>query len=244
VEASQRAPLRGPTFIRLLARLTDAGIHHPSQSLSDRLSHWIDWPHAVALSSALDSKPAAASIDEQGLDGVGRDECARVRSSLTTAIVGDQAFSTSWRRESKQTTGEEPGDEAPDYAFFRQRYLAMQQAMETNVGHLRGRLREMLGLRTADMTRLAAVDAVMERVLGRRERTLLSTAPVLLGAHFERLRQSALESPTAAPGPWLETFRKDMRSVLLAELDVRMHPAEGLLAALHTRPGKHVQKSA
>ena len=31
---------------------------------------------------------------------------------------------------------------------------------------------------------------------------------------------------------WLETFRKDMRSVLLAELDVRLQPVEGLLATL------------
>ena len=31
---------------------------------------------------------------------------------------------------------------------------------------------------------------------------------------------------------WLTTFRKDMRSVLLAELDIRLQPIEGLLAAL------------
>ncbi|WP_287814619.1 DUF3348 family protein, partial [Achromobacter sp.] len=42
----------------------------------------------------------------------------------------------------------------------------------------------------------------------------------------------ALPAPT--PGAWLETFRKDMRSVLLAELDVRLQPVEGLLATLRT----------
>ncbi|KAE8755722.1 DUF3348 family protein, partial [Paraburkholderia madseniana] len=36
------------------------------------------------------------------------------------------------------------------------------------------------------------------------------------------------------PGTWLNTFRKDMQSVLLAELDVRLQPVEGLLAALRT----------
>jgi len=34
------------------------------------------------------------------------------------------------------------------------------------------------------------------------------------------------------PGPWLETFREDMRTVLLAELDLRLQPIEGLLCAL------------
>lgn len=39
----------------------------------------------------------------------------------------------------------------------------------------------------------------------------------------------------AVPDGWLDVFRKDMQSVLLAELDVRFHPIEGLLAALRTR---------
>jgi hypothetical protein len=34
------------------------------------------------------------------------------------------------------------------------------------------------------------------------------------------------------PGAWLDAFRKDMRSVLLAELDIRFQPVEGLLSAL------------
>jgi len=38
-----------------------------------------------------------------------------------------------------------------------------------------------------------------------------------------------------APNAWLDVFRKDMQSVLLAELDVRLQPVEGLLAALRTR---------
>ncbi|HUH88167.1 MAG TPA: DUF3348 family protein [Pusillimonas sp.] len=33
-------------------------------------------------------------------------------------------------------------------------------------------------------------------------------------------------------GPWLDTFREDMRAVLLAELDLRLEPIEGLLCAL------------
>jgi hypothetical protein len=42
-------------------------------------------------------------------------------------------------------------------------------------------------------------------------------------------------APAVTPGTWLDAFRKDMQSVLLAELDVRLQPVEGLLAALRTR---------
>ena len=94
------------------------------------------------------------------------------------------------------------------------------------------------------MGRLAVLDAVMERALGERERSLLANLPVLLAGHFERLRDAAQPLPDdgdgaqaapGAPGPWLDVFRKDMQSVLLAELDIRLQPVEGLLAALRTR---------
>ena len=96
------------------------------------------------------------------------------------------------------------------------------------------------------MGRLAVLDAVMERALGERERSLLANLPVLLAGHFERLRDGAEPLPDdgdgegaqavpGAPGPWLDVFRKDMQSVLLAELDIRLQPVEGLLAALRTR---------
>lgn len=92
------------------------------------------------------------------------------------------------------------------------------------------------------MARLATVDTVMERVLGAREQSLLETVPSLLEVHFGRLRQAeetrlanaqAAGEPTMVkPGTWLSVFRKDMQSVLLAELDIRFQPIEGLLAAL------------
>ena len=94
----------------------------------------------------------------------------------------------------------------------------------------------------AEMARLASVDAAMEVALSPREHALLAAAPRLLGAHFEQLRQAAENAAEGAAGAelpagetsaaWLDVFRKDMQSVLLAELDVRFQPVEGLLAAL------------
>jgi hypothetical protein len=101
----------------------------------------------------------------------------------------------------------------------------------------------------------------MERALDARERSVLGALPALLEAHFKRLRDAAraeaeTEATTpaevTAPAPtdaqtrpeaaqavaapranaWLDLFREDMRAVLLAELDVRFQPVEGLLAAL------------
>jgi hypothetical protein len=233
VQAPQRTALSGPALIRLLARLTDVEFTESGQSLSDRLSHWLHWTDAIALSTALAGSPLPAAKGAQASDSAEERECAAARSALANAIAGDSVFGApkKWPGAAQvhiETTA--------DYPVFRQGYLTLQQSMETGIGNLRGRLRARLGARTPAMKRLAEVDAVMERALSPRERTLLGTVPVLLGRHFERLRRAELDTLTddQTPGAWLESFRKDAQSVLLAELDLRFQPVEGLLAALRT----------
>ncbi|OOG56763.1 DUF3348 domain-containing protein [Rhodanobacter sp. C03] len=245
LQAPQRTNVRGPTFIRLLARLTDVDVPPSRQSLSDRLGQWLDWTHAVALSTTLDGKPSEVGFDVPTFGSAEENEYIRVRTSLASVITGDRAFATASQRGAEHTLVEEGGaNEVVDYSLFRQRYLAIQRSMQAAAGNLRGRLRDMLAQRTADMARLAAVDAAMERALSPREQALLAHVPALLGDYFERLRQAeqtaladaqVSEGALAiAPGAWLDVFRKDVQSVLLAELDVRFHPVEGLLAALRT----------
>jgi len=71
-------------------------------------------------------------------------------------------------------------------------------------------------------------------VLSPREHALLGAVPALLETHFERLRTAAGALATDPSAAWLDGFRRDMQGVLIAELDVRFQPVEGLLAALRT----------
>ncbi|MFM0252657.1 DUF3348 domain-containing protein [Paraburkholderia sediminicola] len=262
LQAPQRTALSGPALIRLLARLADVDAPESRQSLSDRLSQWLGWTDAIALSSALSGNPPAVTAAARSFGSAEESEYVRARSSLAKTVTGDSVFAADRRRGSAHGSAHASSQNAPvepaaDYAVFRQRYLSIQQSMEMAIGNLRGRLRGMLATRTPAMARLAMVDAVMERALGERERTLLASVPGLLAGHFERLRaaeQATLAAAEAAeaaddagsdaasnaasntaaltPGAWLNVFRKDMQSVLLAELDVRLQPVEGLLAAL------------
>ncbi|GLU31230.1 DUF3348 domain-containing protein [Trinickia caryophylli] len=251
--ASRPSALRGPTLIRLLARLADADVPEPEQSISQRLSEWLDWTDAIALSTALSAPaamPAGGAQAAPPAGGADTGECLRLRQQLTRVIVEDSAFA-GLRQRSGGARAAHPAaigepDAAADFAFFRQRYLSMQQAMETGVSHLRGRLRRMLAAGEPRMARLAWVDAAMEQALGAREQMLLAGLPALLARYFERLRQgeqqalaqaaadACAETVPVAAGTWLDVFRKDMQSLLLAELDLRLQPVEGLLAALRT----------
>lgn len=222
VQAHQRTSVRGPTFIRLLSRLTDVDIERSGASLPDRLSQWLDWTHALALSTALDGRPEPVAGDVPEV-GAGEDaECARVRASLAQSVTGAREL---------VATGM-PADKMPDYAPFRQRYITLQRSMQSHTGHLRGRVRDILAGTSVAMGRLAEVDAVLEAALSPREQSLMGTVPALLGRHFDRLRGAGAHDAT---GAWLDGFRRDMQGVLLAELDVRFQPVEALLAALRTR---------
>jgi hypothetical protein len=262
LQAPQRTAPSGPALIRLLAQLADADVPESRQSLSDRLSQWLGWTDAIALSAALNGNPPAVAAGARAFGSAEEDACARVRDALEQAIAGKSGSASAAARRRAPThvpLRTAPAEEVTDFAVFRQRYLTIQQSMETEIGNLRGRLRGMLAARTPAMARLAVVDAVMERALSERERSLLASVPVLLAGHFERLRAAgqarlaeaeahadaeagaqgtasgdATRAKPAAPGAWLETFRKDMQSVLLAELEVRFQPVEGLLAALRT----------
>jgi len=138
-------------------------------------------------------------------------------------------------------------DVALEETFFRQRCLALQQSMETRITHLRAHLRQALAAGSVDGARLAAVDAVLEHALSRKERALLASVPDILGRYFSRLHANAHDgadgmpddatpehhNPQRAPRTWVDVFRDTMRGVMLAELALRFEPIDGLTAALH-----------
>ncbi len=234
-KVSTRAPVLGPAFIRLLARFGDADLPRTPPVLTERLAQWFDWNRALALSQALDGSLAATVVDADA-DAVAAEdaECARVRHALLQAIDAEIAPA--------------PGsaDAEAEFKPYRQHCVTAQRAMQAATGLLRGRLRDLLARQSPAKARLAELDAVMEATLSPRELMLLARVPQLLGLHYRRLREAGAahhagaDAPDDTPaipaaGPWLARFRQDMRMALLAELEVRFHPIDGLLAALRNR---------
>ncbi len=222
-KTAQRTPVPGPAFIRLLARLAQSNLSSTGPALSDRLSEWVDWTRAVTLSKALDGRLPPA-VEGPDFDAAEDAECQRIRAALEATIVQEPDSSSTVRRPVDAEGAQVPAE----YTAYRERYLTVQRSMLGATSRLRGRLRDMLTRTSPELARLAEVDALMEQTLSAREHSLLAKVPVLLGVHFERLRDAGSDDA------WLEVFRRDMQSLLLAELDLRFQPIEGLLAALRT----------
>ncbi|UPG94753.1 DUF3348 domain-containing protein [Luteibacter aegosomatissinici] len=219
--------------MRLLARMGEVDAGQPSGSLPDRLSQWLSWTQSIALSSALDgagvppAEPAPGEAPSEAL-------LAGARAALVEAITDEQGWARA-RSLAASRAGASEGDPAVRVAYsaLRERYLMMQRSIQGTTGKLRGELRDHLAAASPELARLAEVDAVLEGALSPREQRLLGGVPALLEKRFEKAKAAAAASPEPS-GIWLDIFLREMQDVLLAELDVRFQPLEGLIAALHS----------
>jgi hypothetical protein len=169
------------------------------------------------LSAALNAGPSESGPGRSRGPGGEEADFQRVRAALEASIAaGTREHATS----------------PTDFGPHRRHCIARQQAMQDAIGALRQRLRDALSRRTPAAARLAAIDAVMDQTLAAQERSLLGLVPLRLQTHFERLQRAAGHDDTG----WLEAFCNDVTLVLLAELEHRLLPAQGLLDALRTHP--------
>ncbi|WP_368086466.1 DUF3348 domain-containing protein [Variovorax sp. OV329] len=215
------------------------------------LSSAMNGSPAPASAPVAAARPSSARAEEG--------ECVRVRASLAKAIAEDNLFAPPPPVKPAASRGvllsrnqpyEPPPPPAPvveegDFTPYRLRYQARQLGMEAALSPLREQLRARLSAQSPDAARLASLDAVMEQVLGEQERRLLGLVPGMLEKHFARLRKrhrlQAEEAAAADPeaglqappeGQWLQRFCRDAQAVLMAELEIRFQPVEGLVEAL------------
>lgn len=232
-------------LVRALTDLAVADVADSKQPFADRLGQWLGFNDALALFSALNAGTAAeGEAAPVTAAGAVVQAHARVRTALAQSIAADGVFRPGKARIELPTPL--PGmsvEEAADFGPYHRYYLAHQRDMSTSIGPLRATVRAELVRRSADLKRLAALDAVLDQALAARERALLATVPGLLAKRFEQLfkaHQAALAETQAVddtrrwlqPGGWLAVFCRELQTVLLAELELRLQPVSGLIAAL------------
>lgn len=206
-------------LVRLLGDGIPVDAQAPGMDFAERLSLWLNAFDAIGLQAAhqairsiattAEGKPAARPPRAESI----AEDVQRVRSVLARAVAQDFLA----------VAAPDPDGAADrDYAPFHQRHQELQRQMEQMVGALRDHVRQALGRVSPRLRQLAALDASMEQLLAQREQALLASAPVLLRRRFAQLRDA-----DAA-----QIFLGDWRDALLAELDQRLEPVVGLLAAL------------
>jgi len=213
-----RSTFGSSTLVRQLAAWAPADAQVPAMDIAERLSLWLNAFDAIGLQRAqqairqIGAPMPAADASPASAEALSAD-LLRVRSALSNAIAQDP------RALAITPEGSKP---------WQQRHLELQRQMEQMIQPLREHVRQALSRVSPRLRQLAALDAVMAQVLAAREQALMPTVATLLERRFAQLRTDAADA-----GDWLEHFAGEWRQALVAELDLRLEPVQGLIEALH-----------
>ncbi len=204
-----RTHLSSSTLIRLLHDHAGAEGAEARQTFAERLSQWLGWTDAIALSAVMNGGNApvpstVASGRFMPARGV-LAEFDRVRDDLAHAIHTDRVLAPQppapakpKPSKPKRPSAQPPVAEAPaappedptDFAPCRRQLSTHQRTMTERISALRADVRLALTNQSAALGQLAAVDAVMDDALAAREKHVLSLVPALLERRFEKLRDA------------------------------------------------------
>ena len=218
-----RSQFNRSALVRQLASWLPAPEEPSRQDLAERLGAWLNVADAIALASAHQTLPTLTSsrrtASQRKSLGDPKADLDRVRGTLAQAIA----------------TPPHPPTAASDTEFapHNQRYLDHQRRMEMAIDALRGHVRQVLAATSPQLAQLAAMDAMLDQMLGGREQRVLNGVPAIVKARFTQLRQSQ-------PDTWPTPFEQDLQQVLLAELDLRLQPVMGMVDAFGKEAGATV----
>lgn len=241
----QRATFNRSALVRVLSD-TLPEVPDPKYDFGERLGQWLDFSDALTLFSVLNTEAGSgAPVASANADLPG--QLARVRRNLSDSIHHDGVFSPEPARLPFPTPlPNATPDSAADFSPYHRYYLAHQRDMNGAITALRANARKALAGQSAAGQQLADLDAAFEKFLSVRERNLLSNIPIMLGKRFSQryaehraaLASESTDDPATwmQPGSWLEAFCHDAQAVLLAELELRLKPVAGLIAALAAAP--------
>lgn len=246
--ALARTNFHSSQLIRTLADLAVLETTDPAAALGEKLGLWIGFADAIALTGVHNTNTVEEALSA-ALPVAGAslgEEFAKARASMESIITKSYAPNTGrTRAELTLPKLDAPLEDVKAYAPFRRYHQAHQRDMETNIRSLRAKVRDGVAKASPTLRQLTALDAAFDGILAEREGRLLSTIPTLLEKRFNHWRKAHLQTLRDGqqtddnpdlwmkPGAWLARFCTELQAVLLAELDLRLQPAVGLLEAFH-----------
>lgn len=220
----------------------------PGHAFAEKLGGWIHFADAIALSAVHGGSLAGtperrAAAHTAPAVQAAMAEFDRVQAALLHAVSHSCASGAGKMHiPLPAPPAELPLDVAAASVPYRRFYEAHQRDMELRIPPLRARVRAAAAQASPALRKLAELDAALEKILRERERQLLARLPALLRKRFEQLFNEHQQQLAAAEQPdhpagwmqaggWLARFCGDLQLLLLAEVELRLQPALGLIEA-------------
>jgi len=242
------------TTTRLVSTLQAMGVPGAAPSQRDvvnRFGRMIDLGYSVTLSDCLrqieraSTAPAADSASSADTTHPSEVLLEARRAAIEYVLV---SFSTDNKiampfRFPAPSAGmlDDPEKAATPYQRF---YVLHQSEMDFRFLRLRKAIRESLMGQGYASDHLLMLDDTLNDTLAKHARKALSAVPKLIVHRFVELAKQAATGASndsselaawSAPDGWLGRFRAEIEGLLLAEIDLRLHPLLGLIEAAAAR---------
>lgn len=225
---TQTPPAATLTQSRLVNQLAEiaGGKLPPREQFAQRLGSLIDLSSSVTLAETLGGLGRAPFEPLPGEPGRAREDFLRVHAAMVGAAL------RSLNPESGPTRIKWPQrdeDDTPPAPAFGKFYAANQREMEARVRGLQERVRDMIAGASAPLARLAALDEVLGDALLAHSRRVFAGIPGLVE---ERAKELLGSGDGAGSEDGEAQLKADVQGLLLAEIEARLMPVQGLVEAL------------
>ncbi|PHQ17053.1 hypothetical protein CLH61_00355 [Marinobacter profundi] len=235
LQASAQVLPHSARLVERLLRLEKRAASESHGCFAERLGRLFGLGDTMTLDKALGFRPQGqpepvADLEHQLLQELA-DARRKVLDKLDLAL--EEFDKAEPRKPLADLNTEAASAPSPDFAPFLQFYLARQRQIVAASRQLRARFRTAVAGYSHTMARIAEFDGVFDHAMAQYTSQCFATLPALLEKRFVALQQEQ-----DAGSDWRGLFQQEIQLLLLAELDVRLEPALGLLAAIHQEIGK------
>lgn len=247
-EQVPRNALTGSRLIRLLGELAVTDIEPSAHNFGGRFGQLFALSDSISLSEMhgglANTHFESYAVDTESVTAEFLAVQQRTVESIGRRFVGD----SSERSPRNRFPALRPGataEQLTTYSGYQGFYVTLQREMEREVQHMQSLARDAASGLSPQLAQLVVIDSTLGDTLAAHSRKLLAQIPRLLQLRFEYLRQQHHQAlfndrqdepgEWLRPGGWLDQFRVDMHRTALAELELRLQPALGLLEAVHAQ---------
>ncbi|MGB1464785.1 MAG: DUF3348 family protein [Alcanivorax nanhaiticus] len=228
--------LPGSRLVQLLNSLDSKAARASHGDFAERLGRLFDLSDAISLDGATRYRPKGPFSGAEELPQQLQDDLLKTRRALLDylgrSFSGEKAASVVALPPLRDDADAE---KRPSFSAYERFYQAHQRQMIAGLSNLRLRCRRLLAGHSAPLAHLAELDAVFESGLASYARHGFAALAGVLEQRYRLLWQQRdpFHTPADWLGPqgWLTQFRRELKMLLLAELDARQEPVLGLLAA-------------
>lgn len=245
--------LHSSRLIRLLTELAVSEVEPSTRRFGDRFGQLFALSDSISLSQ-MHSELASTEFESRNVDihALSQEGLAiqkKLVESISQRFVAETDKASARNRFPALREGAN-AEQITTYSSYLAFYANLQREMDREIQHLLSVVRDGASGLSPELAKLVVIDTELGTTLASHSRKLLGQVPRLLERRFDYLRQHHHQSlfdeaqddcqSWIKPGGWLDTFRLDMHQTALAELDLRLQPAIGLLEAIQ----QHEQDTA